>query len=280
MIEISMRIAERGILLPLTAAYMNTHEQQREYRERGFLRESFALGDPTPLPQLCRDVAEFDRTLTEWQTRGHARVPYLFTAAIERITNDTAIRVVIEALLGTNAWVVWGPHILRETPQAASRWHVDLESQYWPSVTVAVGLSGCSAHSAIWCLPGTHLLTRTPAWSGDDSNTDRVLRSARRARPEVGQPEQFEAFGDGRFYVFDAKTWHRASAEAATNRLVLFLHYQPADARRVPLVLDYMRHRWSREAAAYLAGPGSQSASKVARVPLREQALAVVARLR
>jgi hypothetical protein len=267
-------------VLPLTGAAGTADEQRREYRARGFLRESFALSNPTLLPELCRDVAQFDRKLAEWQALGYARVPYLFTAAIERVAHDAAIRMAVEALLGTDRWVVWGPNILRETPNAASRWHVDLESQYWPSVTVAIGLSGCSAQSAIWCLSGTHLLARTPAWSGDDSDTDRVVRSARRAKPEVGPPVQFEAFGDGRFYVFDARTWHRGDPSASPDRLVLFLHYQPANARRVPLVLDYMRHRWSREAAPYIAGPAATPVTAVARVPLREHVLAVAARLK
>ena len=73
-------------------------------------------------------MAPFDRKLAEWQALGHARVPYLFTAAIERVAHDAAIRMVVEALLGTDRWVVWGPNILREMPNAASRWHVDLES--------------------------------------------------------------------------------------------------------------------------------------------------------
>jgi hypothetical protein len=254
--------------------------QRREYRERGFLRESFALSDPEPLPQLCRDAALFDAKRAEWHARGHARTPYLFTEAIERVAHDAAIRAVIEAVLGTDAWVVWGPNILRETPNAASRWHVDLESRYWPSVSVAVGVSGCSARAAIWCLPGTHLLARAPAWCGDDSDTDRVLRSARRTKPDVGPPEQLAAFGDARFYVFDARTWHRGDPGTSTDRLVLFLHYQCADARRVPLMRDYVRHRWSRKAAAYLAGPGAKPVTRVARVPLRERVLAAVTRLR
>src|SRR6185503_11905370 len=176
------------MMQPLTGAAEIALAQQREYRERGFLRESFALSDPAPLPQLCRDVALFDAKLAEWHARGHARVPYLFTEAIERVARDAAIRVVIEALLGTDAWVVWGHNILRESPNAASRWHVDLESRYWPSVTVAVGLSGCSAEGAVWCLPGTHLLARRPSSCGDDGDTDLVLQSARRAKPDCGPP--------------------------------------------------------------------------------------------
>ena len=63
---------------------------RREYRALGFLRETFALSAPALLPQLCRDVAEFDARLAEWRSLGHARIPYLFTAAIERVAHDPA----------------------------------------------------------------------------------------------------------------------------------------------------------------------------------------------
>ncbi len=267
--------------MPPTDAAGTAHEQRREYRERGFLRESFALSDPTLLPELCRDVAPFDAKRAEWQALGYARVPYLFTAAIQRVARDAAIRAVIEPLLGTDAWVVWGPNILRETANAPPpRWHVDLESRYWPTVTVAVGLSGCSAATSISFLPGTQLLARAPAWCGDDLDTDRVLRSARRTKPDVGPPEQFASFGDGRVCVFNARTWHRGSPATSTDRLVLFMQYQLANAPRVPLMLDYIRHHWSPKAAAYLAGPGAKPVTRIARVPLRERVLAVVARLK
>jgi hypothetical protein len=250
-----------------------------EYRERGFLRESLPLGDASPLPQLCRDAAVFDAKVAEWQARGHARVPYLFTEAIERVACDAAIRVVVEALLGTDAWVVWGPNILREAPNAAPRWHVDLEARYWASVSIAVGVSGCTPASAIWCLPGTQVLARTPFSSGNDADTDLVLASARRAKPDCGPPEQIAGFGDGRFYALDAKTWHRGAPGTSMERLVLFLHYQAADAERVPLMLDYERHRWSRMPAPYLAGPGATPVTRVAPLPVRERVLDLVGRL-
>ena len=252
--------------------------QRREYRERGFLRESFALADPSPLPQLCRDVALFDVKFAEWQASGHSGIPYLFTEAIERVARDAAIRAVVEALLGTDAWVVWGPTIFRETPDAASRWHVDLDSRYWPSISISVGLSGCSPKTVLSYLPGTHRLERTPFSCGDDADTERVLRSARRTNPDCGPPEENEGFGDGRFYVFDAKTWHRG-AGPSESRLVLFMHYQAADADRVPWMLDYKRHRWSQQPAPFLAGPGAMPVTTVARLPVRERVLDVLGRV-
>lgn len=249
------------------------------YEERGFLRESFELADPSPLPELRRDAGLFDAELAEWQARGHARVPYLFTDAIEHVARDAAIVAVIEGVLGTSRWVTWGPNILRETPNAASRWHVDLENRYWPSITVAVGVGGCSATTATWCLPGTHRLTRTPFSFGDEGGDERVLRSARRTTSDCGPPEQIVGFGDGRFYAFDARTWHRGEPGTSTDRLILYLHYQAADAGRVPLMLDYARHRWSPEPAPYRPGPGVAPVTTVARLPLRERLLNRLGRL-
>jgi hypothetical protein len=253
--------------------------RRREYLERGFLRDSFALDDASPLPQLCRDAALFDAKLAEWRARGHSGMPYLFTQAIEQVARDAAIAAVVRALLGTDAWVVWGPTILRETPDAASRWHVDLDSRYWPSISIAVGVSGCSPRTVLSYLPGTHRLEHTPFSCGDDADTDRVLRSARRKNPDCGPPEENARFGDGRFYVFDGRTWHRGAPGTSTSRLVLFLHYQLAEADRIPWMLDYRRHRWSRGAAPFVAGPGTTPVTTVARLPVRERILDRIGRL-
>jgi hypothetical protein len=144
---------------------------------------------------------------------------------------------------------------------------------------VAVGLSGCSPTAATWFLPGTQLLARRPFSCGDDGDTDLVLQSARRAKPDCDPPEHVAGFGDGRFYAFNARTWHRGEPGTSTNRLVLFLHYQPADDARVPLMLDYERHRWSRKPAAYLACPGATPVTTVARLPVRERVLNLLSRL-
>lgn len=251
--------------------------QRRDYSRQGFLGASFTLGDASPLADLCTDAALFDAMLAAWRAEGVARTPYLFTPAIERVAHDPAILSVVEALLGTSAWVVWGPNLLRETPHASARWHVDLESRFWPSVSVAIGVSGCSERSAIWCLPGTQDLERTPFSSGNAGDTERVLRYATSLLPSVGDPQQIAGFGDGRFFVLNARTWHRA-APGTTDRLILFLHYQRADALRIPLQLDYRRHRWSREPSPYRAAPGTTPVTTTASSPIRERVLALVTR--
>ncbi len=264
---------------PTTGADAAALAQRREFRERGFLRESFALADPSLLPELCRDAARFDAQLDEWNAAGRSGIPYLFTEAIERVARDAAIRAVVEAVLGTDAWVVWGPAIFREAPDAAARWHVDLDARYWPSVSVAVGLSGCSPETVLSYLPGTHRLEATPLSWSNGADTERVLRRARRASPDCGAPEETRGFGDGRFYVFDGKTWHRGAPGTTTTRLILFLHYQDANADRVPLMLDYKRHRWSREPSPFLAGPAAAPVTAVAALPVRERVLDRLGRL-
>lgn len=264
---------------PLTGGDDTALARRREFAQRGFLRESFALDDPSPVPQLCRDVALFDAKFAEREAAGRAGIPYLFTEAIEHVARDAAIRAVVEALLATEAWVVWGPAIFRETPDAAMRWHVDLDARYWPSISVAVGLSGCSPKTVLSYLPGTHRLERTPSRFADAADTDRVMRGARRANPEYGPPEETAGFGDGRFYAFDGRTWHRGAPQATATRLVLFLHYQDARAERIPWMLDYKRHRWLREPAPFLAGPGATPVAAVAALPVRERALDLLGRL-
>lgn len=251
--------------------------QRRMYGERGFLSESFALADPAPLSDLLQDVTLFDSRLAEWQARGQARVPYLFTPAIERIAHDPTLVGIVESLLGTDEWVVWGPNLLRETPNASTRWHVDIESRYWESVSVAVGVHGCTHESSIWCLPGTHRLKRSPSSSGNDGNTAVVQAHARRSLPDGEPPEQIKGFGDARFYVFNARTWHRAIAGQA-HGIVLFLHYQRADALRIPLLLDYRRHRWSQEPTPHRASPGTTPVTATAPIPIRERLLGLVTR--
>jgi hypothetical protein len=62
---------------------------------------------------------------------------------------------------------------------------------------------------------------------------------------------------------------------------MLFLHYQRADARRVPFMLDYRRSRWSREAAPYLVSPAARDVNTaVARPPIRHRVAVALRRFR
>ncbi|MEP7367022.1 MAG: hypothetical protein ABI972_27500 [Acidobacteriota bacterium] len=209
-----------------------------QYRQRGFLAQSSPLADPSVLPALLADEPLFTRELASFQSGGRHAVPYLLTDAIHRVAQDPALLSSVEALLGTREWVMWGPNIRRATPNQANLWHVDLESLLWPTITVAIGLAGCTPQSATWCIPGTHLRQQAPPL------TEAAVLSH-------GPPEQISDFANGRFYVFDARVWHRGDPAFSRDRVVLFLHYQRAADPRIPLMDDYVLQTWKPEPAPY-----------------------------
>lgn len=229
-----------------------------KYGKLGFLSQALPLTDPSVLPDLLADAPLFDAALKESQAEDRHMVPYLVTGAIRRVAQDASILKTVQAILGTNEWVMWGANIRRATPNQAHNWHVDLESLHWPSVTVAIGLHRCSPQSATWCVPGTHRLKKPPP----EQESEVLSR---------GNPQQIQDFGDGRFYVFDARVWHKGDSEYSANRVVLFTHYQRADHPRIPLMLDYVKQSWAQQAAPYFTtAPPARVSTNLATVSLRQ----------
>lgn len=248
---------------------------------RGFVRDAFPLDDPGVVAGLTADAATFDAEVARLAAEGAHRVPYLLTDAIARVTHDRRIVAVVEECLGTDRWVMWGANIRRDTPNAAHHWHLDLESFLWPSLTVGIGLAGCRPASATWFIPGAHRIGRGPRASEAEGGDAAALAAARAEEARCEAPAAVAGFGDARFYVFNARCWHRGDAAESTGRVMLFLHYQHADAPRVPYMLDYARSRWSRDAAPYVTSPAAPDANTaVARPPLRHRTAMVLARLR
>jgi hypothetical protein len=230
-----------------------------EYRKRGFLAQSCPLADPSVLPVLLAEEPMFASALESLRTEGRHAVPYLLTDAIRRVAQDSSILASVEAILGTGEWVMWGANIRRATPNQAHVWHVDLESLLWPTVTVAIGLAGCTPQSATWCIPGTHLRYEAPPLTEAE-----VL--------SCGTPEQIAGFGDGRFYVFNARVWHQGDPAVSRDRVVLFIHYQRAADPRIPLMTDYVLQTWAMEAAPYFTTvAGGRLRTDVARLPWRHR---------
>lgn len=209
-----------------------------EYRRCGFLAQAHPLADPSILPGLLADEPMFADSLRAMRAQGRQGVPYMLTNSIRRVAEDAAIIAMVEAILGTHEWVMWGANIRRATPNQAHAWHVDLESLLWSTTTVAIGLAGCTSESATWFIAGTHLRGKGPP-----SNEAAILAQ--------GCPKQVAGFGNGGFYVFDARTWHRGDPVTSRDRIVLFMHYQRADEPRIPLMVDYVRQRWAREGSPY-----------------------------
>ncbi len=254
---------------------------REQLEEDGFVHDALPLADPRVVPAVIDDAGTFDAALAQIAARGVHQVPYLLTDAITRITHDARIVAAAEEYLQTDRWVMWGANIRRDTPNEAHRWHLDLESFLWPTLTVGIGLQGCHPAAATWFIPGAHRIGRGPRAAEADGGDAAVLAAARAEDRRCGAPTAVAGFGDERFYVFNARCWHRGEQAASVGRMMLFLHYQRADARRVPYLLDYRRNTWSREAAPYLVSPAAVGVdTAVARPPLRHRAAVAWARVR
>ena len=238
-----------------------------EYEGQGFIRSSIELADRSICPLLIEDAKVF-RTLELKNTEsGLKQVPYLMTDNIVRVSHDRHIVDMVSNLLGGEPWVMWGANIREGTPNQADQWHVDLESWLWSTMTVVIGLEDCTPESATWCLPGSHQWLRAPNQTTHvDSGKGRGLFK----KNDVPAAEQFLGFENGRFYMFNARSWHRGVKATSVHRKVLFLHYHRADDPRIPLMIDYEQHRWSKEPAPFLAeGDETMVNPQIAQFPFR-----------
>ncbi len=238
-----------------------------EYQERSFLQMSFSLNKQTHYRDLIGDSKLFRDALEENIKSGYKQIPYINTETIIKVAHDPNINEVISCLLNGDRWVMWGANIREGTPNEAHLWHVDLESWLWPTITVVIGIEGCSTNSATYCIPGSHKFSKAPDYSVNSNikSGESVI-----THQYDSKAEQFIDFGDGQFYVFNAKSWHRGSLEKSINRRVLFLHYQRASDPRIPFMVDYDKHLWSKQPAPYIIGNGKGRAREdVYTLPLK-----------
>jgi|GEM_PF-3110759 len=237
-------------------------------QQHGFVADCLSLADTSILPVLQDEIGHYDAALQRLERDGIAGVPYLTTAGVRRLLCDAALGATVNAALGTDQWVMWGANMRRGSPNQAHRWHVDLESVLWPSVTLALALEACTEDSATWFIPGTHRLRRGPGTRVRDcTRTSDVLAAARASRFPCDAPRQAAGFSPGRFCLFDAATWHKGAGIDDVERTVLYLHVHRATERRIPLMIDYRRGQWSREAAPWVAGPGCREVNPVVNGP-------------
>lgn len=205
---------------------------------------------------------------------GQFSVPYLVTDAIQAVAFDPAIVDVVTAILDDPDWVMWGANVRDGTPNAAHEWHVDMESVYWPSITVAVGVAGCTPGNATRLIPGSHLVDVT-ALDAIDASDDAAVVAAAGGRA----PKHITGFGDGTFFAFNARSWHCGNVAASNARCVLFMHYHRASDLRVPQMMDYRHQSFHRYAAAFVDGTGGRAQRRVAPGPYASRLAKVAMRL-
>jgi len=244
-----------------------------EYEADGLVRRCRELADTSIVNELAQKAPRFEAAAQDYKRQGVNRVPYFFTPAIEQAARDANLLGAVAEVLGKDEpWVAWGPNVRASTPNEANRWHVDLESWIWPgSVTAVVGLSGCSEQNATRCIPGSHRLDKAPHCAGDDTDSDAVTRKARSLDERCGDVESFNGFGDGRFYLFDARCWHQGDPRTGAGVTRLFIHYQRASDPRVPHMADYERRAWLDEPAPFIESQSGAASTRLYSVPWKER---------
>ena len=234
-----------------TTELARTDKLREEYESSGIIRSSFPLADGKLVEELRRDVPRYAVEVTRNKTDKLFRVPYLLTQSIVNATHDLNILRVVSAALGTDELVMWGPNIQRGTPNEAALWHTDIESWFWPSITVAVGLSGCSQENSTICVAGSHKFPVQPWSVAHNWENDDIVAAARHIDSACDKIENFRGFAPGRFYVFNARTWHCGVPLTSGTRELLFLHYQRASDPRIPYFKNYDLRTWFDFPAAY-----------------------------
>lgn len=224
---------------------------RRAWDDAGVILDTFELADPSVIPDLLEDLPMYRTEVVRNRQDELFRIPYLLTDAIIRAAHDPNILAVARKLLGTEELVMWGPNIQSGTPNEAELWHTDVEAWLWPSVSVFVGLEGCNADNSTKCIPHSFEIPCQPWYAANNRSDEATLRAARQLNPRCREIARFRNFGNGRFYVFNAKCWHAGDLRTSDGRKMLFFHYDKASNPRMPYMRNYIERTWFDYPAIY-----------------------------
>lgn len=225
---------------------------KKTWDDTGVILDSFELADHSVIPALLDDLPMYRTEVVRNREDELFRIPYLLTESIIRAAHDAHILAVARALLGDEDLVMWGPNIQSGTPNEADLWHTDVEAWLWPSVSVFVGLEGCRSENSTKCIPHSFKIPCQPWYAANNRSDQATLQAARLLHPECQEVSRFSNFGDGRFYVFNAKNWHAGDVQRGQGRKMLFMHFDKASNPRMPYMRNYIERTWFDYPAVYI----------------------------
>lgn len=161
-----------------------------------------------------------------------AKSKHAYVQAYCDIVRHPAIVNRVAAILGPDV-IAWGSSVAVRQPGQKHRWHVDIEHDQWPGVTVFIGLTGSSANSSLKVINGTQKLRQLPQNLGIDSDKSALTKAAR-----LGAPGELETVvtEEGEFFIFDGHLWHGSLNTNTQTRMALIAQYARPDAHvKVPL---------------------------------------------
>lgn len=234
----------------------NIDQLRVEFDETGLVQQCFPLSDSSLLPPLITEYeSEFEKQIQK--NRSLNRVPYKITENIRKAAHDHNISKVIKSVLGeSEPWVMWGANIQSGTPNQAYEWHADFESVFFPTITLMLGLKGCSELNATTCIPFSQHMKRGPGKKWCNASAQEIIRYTSSLDSRCNTMKQFSDFSDGKFYIFNAKTWHAGDISSSKSRMLLIMHYQKASDPRIPQMKDYQKGTWFSYPAPYLVEDG------------------------
>lgn len=169
---------------------------------------------------------------TAWFKSVHAYVPEVASLA----AHPTIVSAVT-AELGPDV-LCWGAQFVVRKPDTGQRWHIDVEHDRWPGVSVWLGLRDATPTSGVRYITHTAKAPTSPqhlAKMGMNIHDDAaMLRVAQVHDPRASIAST--AVQDGEFYLFAGRIWHGSRNKSPLRRVALIFQYCRPDAEvRVPL---------------------------------------------
>ncbi|UPT38524.1 phytanoyl-CoA dioxygenase family protein [Pseudomonas amygdali] len=227
---------------------MNLDEQH--YEQRGFLAPFDLLSAEQCLqimseytracasfPEISPDTQVDPATVASyWEEVGRSKIwfksAHTIIPSVAEVAAHPELLNKVSRLLGPQ-FVLWGAQIIRKRPGEVHQFHTDIETRYWNSVNVWLGLENCGSLSSIMMISHSHTLDGAipPQSAGRFSegavDSATVLRRAQAlgAMCELVRP----ALSDGQAFIFNGAAWHGSENSSDANRTALLLQYSVAD---------------------------------------------------
>lgn len=203
----------------------------------------FDLMTPEEAKKVLAAISTYPDDRLPWWKARHA-----YVRAMYELGTQPAILERLKSILGPDI-ILWGSHIIRQSPHGRHRWHVDVEHAHWEGVTLWLALENVVPGECISVVTRSHTFDTTPQQIAKDLGTDltddeAVIAAARRHSAEsrlVHVPIR-----DGQFFFFSGRAWHGTKNLTDLQRSAVIFQYTRPDSRvRIPTSFDYPHTQWS-----------------------------------
>lgn len=144
---------------------------------------------------------------------------------------------------------LWGVAPLVKRAGVTHAWHSDIETRFWPTLTVWLGLKGVTKNTSLRIISHTHKLTTAPNTLRNQGRSmqsnEEVLSAAQALEPscELIIPEM----KDGDCIILWGSLWHGTHNSSSNTRYAATFQYSDAGADiRIPLNFE-KPVRWHKQ---------------------------------